>query len=140
MRFWASSETDRLAAPASELCRRALEPVLNTLLEQSGLANFDCKLRYVPIIMPPDTAERYPARSRVRKRERICDCAPQLDFDLFVSGNFAGQLTEYVAGIRTSVPDLAKLGATKEQMAEFEQILSLAIERILANRLDQTRH
>lgn len=115
-------------------------PVLNALFEQSGLANFECKLRYVPIIMPPDAMERYPARSRVRRRERICDCAPQLDFEPFVSGNFAGQLTEYVAGIRTSVPDLAKLGATKEQMAEFEQILSLATEHVLANQLHETRH
>ena len=140
MLFWASSEADRLAAPASEVCRRALEPLLNDLFKKSGLAEFDCKLRYVPIIMLPEAALRYPARSRVRRRERVYDCGPQLDYETFISGDFEQQLLEYVAGIRTSAPHLAKLGASKDQIAEFEQILSRTVEHILANQLDQTRH
>lgn len=140
MLFWASSETYRPATPAVQLCWRALEPVLNELLRQSGLADFDCQLRYVPIAMPPDMAKRYPARSKARKLQRFCDCAPQLNYEVFVSGNFEQQLTEYVAGIRTSGPILARLGASSAQIEEFDRVLSNAVQHILTNQLDQTRH
>lgn len=140
MNFVASSEVYKPASRGSEVCRRAVEPLLNTLFAQSALAAFDCKLRYVPIIMPPGMAERYPARSRVRRKERIYDCAPQLHYETFVSDTFEKQLAEYVAGIRTSAPHLAKLAASQDQIAEFELILSRAVEYILVNQLDQTRH
>lgn len=140
MRFWASFEIYKLASPAANICRKAMEPLLNTLLAESGLATFECEFRYVPIIMPPEIAVRYPARSRVRRRERAYDCAPQLAYEIFVSGSFEEQLAEYVAGIRSDAPNLAKLGASKDQIAEFERVLSQAAQYILANHLDQTRH
>ena len=140
MFFFASFEIYKLAIPAAQRCRRAVEPLLNTLFQDSGLAELDCKLLYVPIIMPPEMAVRYPARSKVVRRERSYDCCPQLDYYVFVSGAFEQQLAEYVAGIRTSAPHLAKLGASPAQVEEFEQILTRAVEHILANQLDQTRH
>lgn len=110
------------------------------MFEQSSLATLNCELRYVPIIMPPEMAARYPARSRLRRREALYDCAPQLDFDVFVNGDLTQQLTEYIAGIATSAPHLAKLGASKQQIADFELILAQAVEQILVLRPDQTRH
>ncbi len=106
----------------------------------SSLTTIDAKLRYVPIIMPDGLRGRYPARSKLRKKERIYDCAPQLDYDVFVSGTFEDQLREYVRGIAESAPHLAGLGATPEQIKDFEQIMATAVERILAERPDQTRH
>jgi hypothetical protein len=140
MNFVASAETYKPAGSASEVCRRAVEPLLNTLFAQSALSALDCKLRYVPIIMPSDMATRYPARSRLRLKDGIYDCAPQLGYETFVNGTFEQQLTAYVDGIRSSAPHLAKLGASQAQIAEFEQILNRAVERALANELDQTRH
>ena len=140
MLFWASSETYRPATLAVHLCSRTLEPVLNELLRQSDLADFDCQLRYIPIVMPPDLAKHYPARSKAMKVQRICDCAPQLNYDIFVSGNFEQQLTEYVAGIRTSGPILARLGGSAAQVEEFDRILSSATQHILTNQLEKTRH
>jgi hypothetical protein len=90
--------------------------------------------------MPDGLRGRYPARSKLRKKERIYDCAPQLDYDVFVSGTFEDQLREYVRGIAESAPHLAGLGATPEQIKDFEQIMATAVERILAERPDQTRH
>lgn len=84
--------------------------------------------------------ERYPARSKMRKKQRIYDCAPQLDYDLFVTGSFEDQLREYLRGVATSAPHLAGLGASKEQIEAFEKIMASAVERILAERPDQTRH
>jgi len=98
------------------------------------------KLRYVPIVMPENMLARYPERSKLRKKERIYDCAPILDYDVFVVGSFESQLREYLRGIALSAPCLASLGASQQQIKEFEAILSTAVDRILAERPDQTRH
>jgi hypothetical protein len=84
--------------------------------------------------------QRYPARSRLRKKERIYDCAPQLNYEVFVDGTFEGQLQEYIRGIAESTPHLAGLGATPEQIEDFRRIMATAVERILVERPDQTRH
>jgi len=120
--------------------RRAVEPFLNLRFASSSLAALEGKLRYVPIIMPDGLRERYPARSKLRKKEGVYDCAPQLDYEVFVSGTFEDQLREYVRGIAESAPYLAGLGATPEQIGDFEQIMATAVERILAERPDQSRH
>ena len=140
MEFWASSETYRLASEATEKARRCVEPYLNAAFSASSLAKLDCKLRYVPIVMPEGMRERYPARPKLRKKERIYDCAPQLDYETFVEGSFEDQLREYLNGIAPSAPHLAGLGATPQQIEEFESILATAADRILAEQPGQTRH
>ena len=90
--------------------------------------------------MPESMHARYPARSKLRKKERIYDCAPILDYGVFVEGKFEDQLQEYLRGIALSAPHLAGLGASAEQIEEFKAILASAVERIIAERPDQTRH
>jgi hypothetical protein len=69
---------------------------------------------------------------KLRKKERIYDCAPQLNYEVFVKGTFEDQLKEYLRGIALSAPRLAGLGATPQQIT--------AAERILVERPDKTRH
>jgi hypothetical protein len=140
MEFRASAEVHQPASAALTAARRCVQPLLNTAFAASSLATLECKLRYVPIVMPAGMRERYPARSKLRKKQRIYDCAPQLDYGVFVEGKFEDQLREYLRGIALSAPHLAGLGASREQIAEFEAILGSAVERILAERPDQTRH
>lgn len=139
MEFWASSEVYQPAGIASENVRRCVEPFLNRAFAETSLADFQAKLRYVPIIMPEDMRGRYPARSRLYKKQRICDCAPQLDYDVFVGGAFEAQLSEYLRGIALSGPHLTELGATPQQIKDFEVIMESAADRILVERPDQTR-
>lgn len=120
--------------------RRCVGPFLNTAFVASSLVTLDAELRYVPIIMPEGMRERYPARSKLRKKERLYDCAPQLNYEIFVNGTFEDQLREYIRGISESAPHLAELGATPEQIDDFNKIMASAVERILAERPDQTRH
>jgi hypothetical protein len=120
--------------------RRCVEPFLNAAFAASSLATLDAKLRYVPIVMPEGMRERCPARSQLRKKERLFDCAPQLNYEVFVEGSFEDQLREYLRGIALSSPHLAALGASPEQIAEFEAILANAVDRIVAERQDQTKH
>jgi hypothetical protein len=120
--------------------RRCVEPYLNAAFAASSLVTIDAKLRYVPIVMPEGMRERYPARSKLRKKQRIYDCAPQLNYEVFVSGSFEDQLKEYLRGIALSAPHLAGLGATPEQIEDFKRIMDDAVERILVEQPDQTRH
>jgi hypothetical protein len=90
--------------------------------------------------MPEGMRERYPARSKLRKKERLYDCAPQLNYDVFVDGDLEPQLREYLRGIALSAPHLAALGATPEQIEEFKAILRDALDRIIAEGPDQKRH
>lgn len=90
--------------------------------------------------MPKSMQERYPTRSKLRIQEGIYDCAPVLDYDVFVDGDVESQLREYVRGISLSAPYIAALGATPQQIEEFNAILEGAIDRIMIEESDQTRH
>ena len=140
MKFWASAEGYQPAYEGITNTRRCVEPFLNAAFAASSLSTLEGKLRYVPIIMPEGMRERYPARSKLRKKDRIYDCAPQLDYDVFVEGSLEDQLREYIRGIAESGPHLAGLGATPEQIGDFNKIMATAVERILTERPDQTRH
>ncbi len=118
-----------------------MERYLNErFIRSQQLSELPIVVRYVPIIMPQGMRERYPARSKLRKKERLYDCAPQLDYDTFVTGTFEQQIDEYVRGLFESVAHLQKLGATQEQADEFVALLANAKQVILAESLDQTRH
>jgi hypothetical protein len=90
--------------------------------------------------MPENMRARYPSRSKLRKKERLCDCAPILNYDLFVGGSFEDQLKEYLRGIALSAPHLAALGASPQQIADFKAIVASAVERIIIEQPDRTRH
>lgn len=130
MEFWASAEVHQPADASLDKARRCVEPFLKAAFAVSSLAKLDCKLRYVPIVMPEEMRVRYPARSKLRKKERIYDCAPQLDYEVFVRGRFEDQLREYLRGIALSAPFLAGLGATATQIEEFKNILATAVDRM----------
>ena len=130
MQFWASAEVDSPAFLAMVKVRKVVEPFLNAAFEMSLLAELPIKLRYVPIIMPEGIRERYPARSKVRKKENLYDCAPQLNYEVFVEGVFAEQVDEYLRGVALSAPHLAKLGASQPQIEEFKKILKDAADQI----------
>lgn len=140
MQFWESTEVFGEAFDAVVLCGRSFNQHLNKKFKESILAEFDAEFRFVPIVMPIDMHKKYTERSKLQRKLRIIDCAPHLDFETFVSGTFKDQLTEYVRGIATCVHMLAKLGATSEQVAAFEHLLSEAVDSIFQERLDQTRH
>jgi Salmonella virulence plasmid 65kDa B protein len=82
----------------------------------------------------------YPERSKLRKKQPIYDSAPQLNYEVFVKGSFEDQLKEYLRGIALSAPHLVGLGATPEQVEDFKRILESAVERIIVEQPDQTRH
>lgn len=123
MILWASSETDALTGSAVDRTRRRVQPHLNALLEASALSKCAVKIRYVPIVMPSVLQARYPARSKVLKKDHIYDCAPQLDYDVFLNGTPSAQLACYLEGLRECANGLSKLGVTTEQSEIFLNLL-----------------
>jgi hypothetical protein len=90
--------------------------------------------------MPTEMKKRYPERSKLNRKQKIYDCAPHLDYEIFVSGRLESQLNEYLRGVALSAPHLVGLGASPQQICEFEAILAGAVKKILAERPDQARH
>lgn len=124
MHISASAEVFRLAYPALDKVRKLVIPYLNDAFKASSLAELAVEIRYVPIVMPEGMRERYPARSKLRLKERLYDCAPQLNYEVFVSGTESMQLKEYLNGIASSAPHLARLGVSAEQIEAFQKILA----------------
>jgi len=137
LKFWASAEVFRLADPALDKARRYVEPFLNGAFSASSVAALEGELRYVPIAMPEGLRQRYPARSELRKKERVYVSAPQLNYEIFVKGSFEDQLREYLRGIAESAPHLAGLGATSQQIEDFNKIMATAVECILTEYEDK---
>jgi hypothetical protein len=139
MEFWASSEVFQPASAGSEAARLRVEPFLNAAFAGSSLSELNCELRYVPIMMPAGMRERYPSRSRREKGQPIYNCCPHLDYLVFVGGTLEAQLREYIRGIATSAPFLPDLGASPQQVQDFNSILESAVDRLMVERLDQKR-
>jgi hypothetical protein len=131
MEFWASSESYIKASENLDATWRLVEPYLNHVFGNSSLNDLKIKLRYVPIVMSPESLANYPERSRARIKQKIYDCAPQLDYQTFVDGTLSDQLDEYLRGIALSSPFLKKFGATPEQVREFDLIIATARDAIL---------
>lgn len=123
MQLFFSSEVEQSALHQMHEVRILVKPLLESAVAKGPLAEFDVEIRYVPIIMSKERRERYPARSRLRGKERIYSCCPQLEIEPFVSGTKPERIAVYVEGLRECGPALRKLGATEDQVNAFNQIL-----------------
>jgi hypothetical protein len=127
MQLFFSSEVEQSALHQMHEVRILVKPLLESAVAKGPLAEFDVEIRYVPIIMSKERRDRYPARSRLRRKERIYSCCPQLEIEPFLSGTKPERIAVYVEGLRECGPALAKLGATNEQVMEFDRILDQII-------------
>jgi hypothetical protein len=131
MEFWASCEAHIKIYDRLKNVWCLVEPYLNDIFENSSLSFLNIELRYIPIVMSPESLANYPARSRAKIKQKIYLCAPQLDYQTFVDGTLSDQLDEYLRGIALSSPYLKKFGATLEQVREFDLIIATARDAIL---------
>lgn len=138
MHYYASMEVERDADPAAFAVQKLVGSFITGAIEISdSLRALDCSVRYVPIIMGETRRERYPARSRLRKKQRLYDCAPQLAYEPFVSGTRLAQLVEYCRGLGEAVDHLPALGASTSQTEEFRSILEAAPQAIYDRLLSE---
>jgi hypothetical protein len=132
MKYWSSSEATQLATDKLSEVWGAVDTGLAEAIAQSSLADFDVKIRYIPIIMDEQFRARYPARSRVERKNRVYNCCPQLDHHSIVTSAPAERALIYLEGLRECGAGLAKLGATPAQVAEFDAILDEVGRRVAA--------
>ena len=126
MKFTASAEVESSVGANILAAIRVVIPYLNEGGSKSLLSDFDIEVRYIPIIMSDERKQHYPARSKIRKKGRLYDCAPQLDFETLVTGAHDERLAEYLHGLRECATALPKLGATAEQVEAFLALLRRA--------------
>jgi hypothetical protein len=110
-------------------CARKVGGFLQAELSLGSLAELPVEIRYVPIVMPSEWHDRYHERSRVRRKQGIYECAPHLDYDVFVNGSEREQIEEYIRGLETSAAYLSEFGASEEHVAAFRQALASAAQQ-----------
>ncbi len=125
-----SAELERGILDAYNDVSARTEAALEAAIKDSPLRDLDVKIRYVPIIMGEEFRLRYPARSRLERKNRVFNCSPQLPFQPFLSGTLAERLTVYINGMRECGPALKKLGATAEQVDAFGAVLDKALHEL----------
>jgi hypothetical protein len=129
-----SAEVVNEVADRCRLIGCAVEDLINERLQSGELSDVDLKVRYVPIIMPPDRAADYPARSKVSTQQRLLDCAPQLNFDAFSGPSVETSAEEYLQGLIACIPLLETLGmdaGDRERISDFfKEILAEVTTRL----------
>lgn len=122
----ASAEVYRSAYASLDSVRKRVVPYLNRAFAASELSELRVEIRYVPIVMPESMRNRYPDRSKLHLNKCLYDCAPQLAYEVFVSGSEDMQVLEYIKGISLAASQLARLGASESQINIFLDILASA--------------
>lgn len=124
MKFFVSWEADK---DSGENLRKITNEVYECIvkkLDRLPLNLLDFSINYVPIVMSADNRVRYPPRSRLNRKRNEYNCAPQLDYDVFVSGTWNEMLTCYLNGIRVYSNKLKVIGFDAEMIQEFLIILN----------------
>lgn len=123
MEYFDSVEIDAAVDAKFDIVARATRHFFARELGKMPLADLNAKIRYIPVVMNEDGRQKYKARSRLERKTRIYNCCPQLNFEVFVSGSFNDQLSEYLRGLEECISRLPDIGASEEQVAAFEQML-----------------
>lgn len=89
----------------------------------TSLEDLDAEVSFCPILMPEERRQYYPARSRLDRKNRVFYCSPQLDYDVFLSGDLKGQLNNCIEELLEAAEPLRKLGASEQQIQDYVEML-----------------
>ena len=101
---------------------------LNAAISNSNLSELDFELSYCPIILSDEDREIYPSRSYYDSSEKVYYCSPYLEYDKFISSSERVAKNEFLNGIMNVKTFLEKFGASKEQIQEFDQIITTGLD------------
>jgi len=133
MKFGYSAETSSGIEKQLNFIFGEIAPLLKKKLERFQIEAGEVELLYVPIIMHSGDKERYPARSCLKRGGRVFNCCPQLDFEVFKSRCKTAILEEYFRGLNEVPSALKKLGATSDEISQFQASLVSLIEEFRSN-------
>jgi hypothetical protein len=114
-------------------------------IETTSLRDVDVEISYVPILMPPDSARNYPARSRNVRKDRRMEVSPQLDYDRFTKGDLAERWNVVIDGFATARDMFKRAGLTAENLKDFDDTVALLrgqvpdMETLMAGRSPEVR-
>ena len=132
MKYGWSAETDEKVGERLRLMGLATERLIEERLASGELEDIDVLVGYVPIIMPPEWAQDYPARTKVSHKHRVLDCAPQLDYEKFSGDSVEVAAKEYVGGIILCLPLLSRLRFAPSEISRIEEFFGRVSEDLQA--------
>jgi hypothetical protein len=133
MRYSYAAEMEEPAAERMLRIGRLVDNCISRRLEESPARSINIDIGYVPIVMT-DPYNRYPARTKLRIKQRKLDSAPKLDFHRFVNSSVLDAAKIYLAGLIEELPLIRRLGPTDDEydciIRLFEDV-SLDVERTI---------
>lgn len=123
MMFADSVETHKDVYENIWVVARVVRSFLQDEMSKGEFAASDIEVLYVPVVMPEDIIERYPERSRLRRRTKTAICSPQLNYQVFLSESRSEQLAEYLRGLMNVVPLIAKLEGDDVLSSKFSSLI-----------------
>lgn len=129
MNFTWSAETDwrvnqaKLRGIANEAVKN-----LQDLSDKTILVEHDLTVAYVPIIMTESARKSYPARTRRLTKQRVAQCAPQLDHRLFVFGDDIDRIDLFYGGLLDALKPLKGFGLSERALVTFREVVGEAKE------------
>lgn len=129
MELFYSTESHISVAEGITSTKRSLGARLDGIVANSILSDLDVRIRYIPIVMPPERAHAYPARSRVERANRIYNACPQLDYQVFLDGSDEDMKREWISGLDSVAGGLKKLGVSKEHIDTWTDALATLAQR-----------
>ena len=135
MKYSYAAEVDIQVAKRVIAIANRVGDILDRELAKPQFEAMPVDLGYVPIVMAEDSLETYKARTKVRLTKRLLDSAPQLPFDIFLTGSDEEAVRAYLNGLRGDLPKLARLGLRKDEIASvfslFDRVEDEAIKSFL---------
>lgn len=105
---------------------RQMEHLISSRISESSLLNLDTEFCYIPILMPNDMLDRYPARSSYSRKEDVIYCCPQLDYDRYKSGDGAVRREVVYEGLGEARKLMKRANFSDAQIEEFLAIVEAA--------------
>ena len=81
--------------------------------------------------MPVEMHDKYKERSKLVKKQKTYDCAPQLNYELFVNGSMIESINEYARGIETCITSLDGIGLSEAQTIELKELIKQTVEAVV---------
>lgn len=141
MEFRWSAETDWRVSQA-ELRRIANGSInlLKAMADETALRDVDLTVAYIPIIMIDSAKGSYPSRTRKLTKQRVAQCAPQLDHNRFVNGNGEDRIELFYQGLLDAVKPLESFGLSPEEIASYIGVVERAKGAAMRAEREKTTH
>ena len=123
IKFWVSAETFKDASPYVEELEKLIEnTVIHRILNYKEIEHINFEVRYIPIIMPPELAIKYPERSQSKIKQKLYNCCPILNYHNIIDISCKIRTREYLGGLSIPNSFFHRIGLSENEINLVEPI------------------